>query len=275
MTGLLATEPLDAVFNAWRRTMRLDPLLSRQPMPELRPFAEAFNLALTGDDDGGALGERCSELVGNKLEPNIVISMTTKLAESFVDEVGTTSGSVVKGLVETLGHVCGLLTSAMVATERSLARRDALTALENRLAWNEAIEGDAHAGSALTVAVLDLDGFKRINDECGGHAAGDQYLKRFARDLAVALPEHATAYRFAGDEFAIRWLGSGEAEVTAMLEALRGTEGVAPFSFGVAEGTVDPREQDALFKLADGRLYEMKNARKPGMPAAADTTSPQ
>jgi diguanylate cyclase (GGDEF)-like protein len=262
MTGLLYPEPLDAVFNAWRRTMRLDPLLSRLPMPELRPFAEAFNLALTGDDEQGALGQRCSELVRSKLEPNIVISMTTKLAESFADEVGTHSGAVTKGFIETLGHVCGLLTSAMVANERNLARRDALTALENRLAWDEAIADDAQSAVALTVAVIDLDGFKLINDQGGGHDAGDQYLKEFARDLTVALPKHATAYRYAGDEFAIRWLGSGEAALSGMLKALQDNQDVAPFSFGVANGTVDPQEREALFKLADHRLYAMKDGRR-------------
>src|SRR5689334_10137342 len=104
MPGLLNEAPLGRVFNAWRRAMRLDPLLSRVAMPDLMPLATSFNNALTGDDDG-ALSEACDVLVRTNLEPSHVIRATTFLAETFTDEVGNTSGAVTKSLVTTLGHV--------------------------------------------------------------------------------------------------------------------------------------------------------------------------
>lgn len=261
MSGLLDQRPLERVFNAWRRVLRLDPLLSRVPMPELRPFAEAFNLALTGEDDGGDLAASCDELVRNQLEPNTVIRITTVLAETFTDEVGATSGAVTKSLVGTLGHVCGLLTTTMVADEREVARRDALTALENRLAWDEALLDDAQIGHDVAVSMLDLDGLKQVNDT-HGHLEGNRYLQKFAADLVQALPEGATPYRLGGDEYAVRWPAGSDEGLKRVLETLRDTDGVAPFSFGIAEASQGGLDPEALTNIADERMYEMKRSRK-------------
>src|SRR4051812_36765379 len=113
MPGLLDGDGLQRVFNAWRRSLRLDPILTRVPMPELTPLATAFNNALTGDDDG-QLAEACDALVRGNLEAATVIRITTLLAETFTDEADTTSGAVTRSLVGTLGHVCGLLITTIV-----------------------------------------------------------------------------------------------------------------------------------------------------------------
>jgi hypothetical protein len=55
-------------------------------------------------------------------------------------------------------------------------------------------------------------------------------------DLAQAFPEGAAAYRFMGDEYAVRWPGAEETELARLLEELRDQEGVAPFGFGIARG---------------------------------------
>src|SRR5262245_126989 len=128
MPGLLPSESFDRVFNAWRRAMRQDPLLSRVAMPELRPLAEAFNHELTGDDNE-QLADACTVLVRGELDAARVVRITTFLAETFTDEVGTSSGAVTKSLVGTLGYVCGLMMTTMVADASEQARRDVLTGL--------------------------------------------------------------------------------------------------------------------------------------------------
>jgi diguanylate cyclase (GGDEF)-like protein len=281
VSGLLDNEALEKVFNAWRRVLRLDPLLSRVAMPDLRLFAEAFNLALTGDDDNDTLTSTCDELVQNQLEASVVIRITAILAETFTDEAGTTSGAVTKSLVGTLGHVCGLLTVTMVANMRELARRDALTGLENRLAWNEDLLGDLNSSAEVAVAIIDLDDLKQINDGQGGHDEGDRYLKKFASDLVLALPEGATAYRFGGDEYAVRWPTEGGEPLRQSLDVLGATDGVALFSYGVGRASLDSRDPERLTKIADERMYEMKNAHKvasidgdrEGRPTTADATT--
>lgn len=269
MPGLLDPAALERVFNAWRRVLRQDPLLSRAPTPELRPLAEAFNLALTGEDDGDALPSACDEMARNEADATTLIRITTVLAESFTDEVGTTSGAVTKGLVSTLGHVCALMTTTIVADERVVARRDVLTGLENKLAWQETMVAAASGGVNVTLALIDLDGLKEINDQLGHLEGGDPYLRKFASDLVQALPEGATAYRFMGDEYAVHWPGAEEPALTRLLEELRAKEGVAQFGFGVARGIPDPADPEALTTVADECLIAMKAARRGGDATAA------
>jgi diguanylate cyclase (GGDEF)-like protein len=240
-------------------------------MPELGPFAEAFNLALTGDDDTSALAVACDELVQRELDASTVIRITTLLAVIFSDEVGATSGAVTKSLVETLGDVCGLLSTTMVANISELAHRDFLTALENRRAWDARLAGDIQSGNDVTVAMIDLDGLKRINDT-DGHIAGDSYLKRFAADLVRALPNGATAYRLAGDEYGVRWPGDYAEALLSVLTTLDASDDVAPFSFGVGRYPHDAQDSDSLIKVADERMYELKRTRK-AAPEAATTSN--
>lgn len=242
--------------------LRLDPLLSRVPTPELRPLAVAFNLALTGEDDSHALSAACEEMARNELDATTLIRITTILAETFTDEVGNASGANTRGLVSTLGHVCALMTKTMVADERVVARRDVLTGLENKLAWTEAMQTSASESEDVTIAMIDLDGLKKINDTLGHLEGGDPYLRKFAAELAQSLPVGATAYRLMGDEYAVRWAGADEAELARLLGELRDREGGAPFGFGIARGVPDSGNPEALTELADARLIEMKAAQR-------------
>jgi diguanylate cyclase (GGDEF)-like protein len=261
MPGLLDADRLGSVVSSWRRVLRTDPLLSRVAMPELQPFAEAFNRSLTGEDDG-ELTAACDALVKQELTPETVIRITTILAEIFTDEVGTESGAVTKSLVGTLGYVCGLLVSTMVGLIAAAARRDPLTALENVLAWNEALADALQRNSQVALAIIDLDGLKQINDGNGGHAAGDRYLRRFASSLHGSIPETARAYRFGGDEFSVIFTGTSADEAAAQLEMLRAPDGAAPFSFGIASAPAEATDADLLKGLADDRMYVEKRRRK-------------
>lgn len=256
MPGLLTDSQLDTVYNAWRRSIRVDPLLGRQAMPDLRPLAVAFNLALTGDDESDALMASCSDLLSEDLDPNIVIRATTFLAETFTDEAGTESGAVTKSLVSTLGRVCGLLADSMVADMREMATRDPLTGLRNRLAWDEVLE--SAAGKQLTVALVDLDKFKEINDT-EGHAEGDRVLAKFAAQMTEAV-DPALVFRIGGDEYAVAWVDGDEASLRGSLTELHESEDVTSFSFGLvstSDGLLQPRE---IVKRADELMYEMKHS---------------
>jgi diguanylate cyclase (GGDEF)-like protein len=258
MPGLLDERSLERVFNAWRRAMRHDPLLSRASLPELTPFAKAFNDALTGDGDNGELAEICATLSRGALDASTVVRITTFLAETFADEVGASSGAVRRSLVSTLGYICGLMVTTMVSDVALLARRDTLTGLENRRAWDEAME--LHRDD-VTIGIVDLDGLKRIND-AEGHEAGDAYIKRFAAALRTVVSDPVRAYRFGGDEFGIMTPGDFAQEMETVLQDLLAQEGIAPFSFGIAHAGEARGDNTALFELADSRMYEMKESRK-------------
>lgn len=272
MPGLLNDDALDRVISAWRRSLRADPLLSRWAMPDLRPLAVAFNNALTGDDDG-ELVQEANKLVRADLEPITVVLVTTRLAETFTDETGAGSGAVTRSLVSTLGQLCGLLMDTKVADVSADARRDFLTGLENRRAWDEAMAELSAGSEDFDVAMLDLDGLKKVNDE-GGHIAGDDYIKAFSADLASALHDRGRCYRFAGDEFAAVVVGAADGVLSAMLLELASATSVAPFSFGVASTNSDGRDTAALVKLADARLYNMKREHKQAIVVTSEISQP-
>lgn len=92
-----------------------------------------------------------------------------------------------------------------VSELRVTARRDALTGLGNRLAWDEALEAAQRridAGGTATVVSLDVDGLKEVNDNCG-HAAGDGLLQRCAEVLVRHSRPGDVCVRLGGDEFAL------------------------------------------------------------------------
>ncbi|MFL5884207.1 MAG: GGDEF domain-containing protein, partial [Thermoleophilaceae bacterium] len=121
-------------------------------------------------------------------------------------------------------------------------------------------------GSRVTLALLDLDGFKSYNDRFG-HLAGDALLARFGARLCDALGRSGEAYRFGGDEFCVIVRASSsehhDAVVTRAREALRevGDGFDVSASCGVVEAPGDGREPLELLQLADSRLYADKSLR--------------
>jgi diguanylate cyclase (GGDEF)-like protein len=92
------------------------------------------------------------------------------------------------------------------ARARVEARRDDLTGIGNRRAFEETLENEvARAGrmsAPLSMAMFDLDDFKRINDEWG-HVEGDKVLRRVAESATPELRAPDTLFRWGGDEFAV------------------------------------------------------------------------
>ncbi len=109
------------------------------------------------------------------------------------------------------GAIARDITDRRQAEER--LRRDAevdhLTGIANRKVLAERMSEASAAGSAGTLLLLDLDGFKDVNDSLG-HAAGDEVLRRVASRLLAAVGDRGLVSRLGGDEFAVLWTGCAD-----------------------------------------------------------------
>lgn len=158
---------------------------------------------------------------------------------------------------------------------RILSETDPLTGLLNRRGLDDrlsALVGKRNPES-FCVALLDLDGFKPIND-CYGHGVGDLLLKDVAQRLGAAAGDDAVVARLGGDEFAILLPPSSALTAEAvgghMLSALARPAIIAGHSIaigasvGVARWPHDGESIDALFAAADRALYDAKALARTG-----------
>jgi diguanylate cyclase (GGDEF)-like protein len=159
--------------------------------------------------------------------------------------------------------VATLLLSALSERLRAQADTDHLTGLLNRNGFTKAANREhalaGRTGTPLAIAVLDLDGFKDVNDE-HGHAAGDRMLAELAGAWARTLRPGDVLARFGGDEFLVMFPATSEAEAAEALVRLRAAHG-ADWSAGIAEWRLGETLADCLAR-ADSHLYEAKAARR-------------
>jgi diguanylate cyclase (GGDEF)-like protein len=156
---------------------------------------------------------------------------------------------------------------------RILAFEDTLTGLPNRrqfhAALNAALEAPPSADAVHAVFMLDLNGFKKIND-LEGHPAGDEALIQTALRLRRAVREGDMVARFGGDEFAIlaRHLSGAEAAASLALRVIeemgppvRAGNGDHPIGTGIGIALAPPDGTDAetLLRKADVALYRAKS----------------
>jgi diguanylate cyclase (GGDEF)-like protein len=145
----------------------------------------------------------------------------------------------------------------------ALASSDSLTGAPNRRTWDlelsRACQVSREHGTALSVAVIDLDRFKAYNDT-HGHQAGDRLLREAVAVWTEMLPADALLARYGGEEFAVLFPGSGPEAAAAVLEELRTvTPDRQTFSAGVA--LWDPETDPATaIAAADEALYVAKRA---------------
>jgi diguanylate cyclase (GGDEF)-like protein len=158
---------------------------------------------------------------------------------------------------------------------RRLAEIDPLTGLANRSMFDgklaRALASDGRAARPSALALIDLDGFKALNDSFG-HAAGDECLRQIGRRLRTVFRRPHEIGRMGGDEFAVLMRGQqSEAEVTDLVRtaiaevrrpiAFGGNEFVVGASVGVTR-PADMRAHDlnTLFAEADRAMYAAKRA---------------
>ena len=153
--------------------------------------------------------------------------------------------------------------ASLVEDLRAQAATDPLTGLGHHRSFQDRLAG-AHIES-LAVLVIDVDGFKEVNDRLG-HQAGDRLLRRTAAVLADELRSGDELFRIGGDEFAalVRVEDQGDALDLGrrLCAAVRGQAGVT-----VSVGVGVPGRSEALGDLvarADRALYEAKRAGRDG-----------
>jgi diguanylate cyclase (GGDEF)-like protein/PAS domain S-box-containing protein len=172
--------------------------------------------------------------------------------------------------------VDGIVLNARDSTEarvlhdelRYQATHDGLTGLGNRMLLEQELRRTT-AGDLIGVLLVDLDGFKPINDRYGHHG-GDQVLVAVGQRLAALAGAGGCAIRLGGDEFAVLLPGTGLATAEALAERI--TEAIAepvllaggPVEVGASVGAAAGLRGDAdgLFRAADAAMYRHKADRK-------------
>ncbi len=164
----------------------------------------------------------------------------------------------------------------MLLHERSLSRSDFLTGVLNSRAF-----GDAAAAEILrarryarpfTLAYIDLDNFKTVNDTMG-HSAGDTLLRTVAQKMHSALRATDTVARLGGDEFAVLMPETDTDAARSSIDKLRAAllgemdrhGWPVTFSIGVLTCRTPPDGADQLISLADNLMYEVKHSSKNGV----------
>jgi len=162
---------------------------------------------------------------------------------------------------------------ARLEEAEQIASRDALTGLGSRLWVEERIAGRISAGAPLCVAIIDINGFKQINDE-HGHLAGDEVLRQFAAELQSVCRSTDMIGRWGGDEFIIL-LDCGMAKALVKIDRLRdwacgkykvqGRNGTVKVrvdaSIGLAEH-LGGETLNGLLARADAEMYREKGATR-------------
>jgi diguanylate cyclase (GGDEF)-like protein len=237
------------------------------------PFVQLMLLPMIGV--AGSLSvRRCGVVVALTL-----VAALLPAAYSSIDLLGTTLEFALAGtmtlmlatvFVSTRSHRA-LLKDAGDLADR-LAHVDQLTGMPNRRAFDEELELGmqcAHAdGTPLSIVLCDVNSFKQINDRFG-HAAGDDALRAIARALGESVRKPESAFRWAGDEFAVILHGADQAGAERVAKRLR--ESVRkrcrrpdgqPIAIGA--GVAQLRQgmtRDELLADADRALFAQKEAR--------------
>ncbi len=189
---------------------------------------------------------------------------------------GVFDGSVQIARLVLLAAASVLSTAIVLRAQRlrRLSTTDRLTGIANRGAFDERLQEEASRARRyerpVTVAVIDVDQFKRFNDT-HGHAGGDTVLRVLADTFVASVRRSDTVARYGGEEFALILPETGAQMAMGRLEALRRIVGAIPIDTGKGEGPVsvtvsigvaswpeDGADIHEILACADGRLYEAK-----------------
>jgi diguanylate cyclase (GGDEF)-like protein len=170
-------------------------------------------------------------------------------------------------LLELLAAHAGsaLQTTADVAELRRRATTDSLTGLGHHASFNERLVAHRAAATRMAVLLIDVDGFKMINDTAG-HQAGDRALRTVAARLTETVRRGDEVFRIGGDEFAAIVAVRDEDEATGIGHRLR--HAVAGDGITVSVGVALPAEGEsdaAVLARADRALYAVKSSGRDGV----------
>jgi diguanylate cyclase (GGDEF)-like protein len=201
--------------------------------------------------------------------PLVLAGMVTAVLEVETPVVDEDTEQVLASLLSTAA--AALESAHLHSTAREQAEMDGLTQLPNRRRFEQDIDSEwercRRYGRPLSLVMMDLDHFKRLNDE-HGHLLGDEVLREVAVAIGQALRSTDTAYRYGGEEIAVLLRETGLEDAEAAAERLRSAvAGIAledhpdlnvTTSAGVAARHSTMAHYTGLVDQADKALYEAK-----------------
>ncbi|MGI8685988.1 MAG: diguanylate cyclase [Acidimicrobiales bacterium] len=218
--------------------------------------------ALGPDDEAG--DERDA-----RQRAEVTVRQLVDLRELITAEVGRQLNREGRaGLLEVVNREIDIWILAVVGRDverlRQQAATDALTGLLNRRAFDEALTQEVERASRyrrpFSVAMVDLDGLKTINDR-DGHPAGDAALVALATAIRGSLRASDRAYRVGGDEFVILLPETPKRLIPSIIERIEAGGGPA-FSWGAATYLEDTIDSETVIDLADRALLARRRASR-------------
>ena len=222
----------------------------------------------------------------------VLVIVGTQMLQGSLDiapDARTRSGELLLPRLREIEMFLGLLVASLILTtgafstalaqigerERADARRESLTGCYNRRAYYELFRRELdrcrRLGQPLSLAFVDVDHFKTINDRYG-HEAGDELLRQLAARFREAIRETDLLFRWGGEEFVILLSHTGPTEARTMAERIRSAVGRTPFrirgaapatratvSIGIAGSLDHVDSADELVARADAACYRAKS----------------
>jgi diguanylate cyclase (GGDEF)-like protein len=237
---------------------------------QLRPLA--------GGDDLDAIlsefaGQRASiaksiKIYSSQLNPEQLIELHSRLIEGLEKQLSV----VIKSFIEN-----------RIRSINERAEQDPLTTLLNRSAFDRRLSDEVERARRyqrdLSVALLDVDRFKSVNDRFG-HPVGDQVLLQVGHILRSSLRQSDATFRYGGDEFAAICPETSGDDMDNLLYrievrfkeycAAAHIDPLTGLSWGVASLPVDAMEAGELIRIADKRLYDCKKEHHRLLASAGD-----
>jgi diguanylate cyclase (GGDEF)-like protein len=215
-------------------------------------------------------------------QPGILASIASALVWYFdqytrIDITGYSSvpywnTAVIFGFYLLVTYLLSLLKVAL-ENERISARTDYLTGAENGRAFKKTVTGEIarsrRHGNLLTVAYIDLDNFKQVNDDFG-HSTGDKLLCRVTETIRHNIRSIDVLARLGGDEFAILLPETSSEQARVVIaklqhilrQVMRENSWPVTFSIGVVIFLNPPATVDELINIADTAMFAAKSEGK-------------
>lgn len=235
---------------------------------QIRSELEQVNLHLRGSDDIGQLRQSVSRHLASIGQAVDQFRIEETEREKLLTEQLVAMQEKLTAMETHSEHM-----QEQIQRERARAMTDLLTQLPNREAWQERLSFEFNRWQRyqypLTVGVLDLDLFKRINDTYG-HKAGDRVLQLVAKELRERLRSTDFVARYGGEEFVLLFPETRPEDALTAMDKIRehisrlpfhfsGNPVTITFSAGLAAFTSEDSE-DSVFERADKAVYLAKQA---------------
>ncbi|OHX12694.1 hypothetical protein BI347_03630 [Chromobacterium sphagni] len=275
LRGALLLLGLAASFLLMAAVYRLATSFSR-PLEELADIAERI-----GRGEEGAVWEICGGAQELRQLSESMRNMTSALLarKQQLADINASLEGVVAERTNELREANRLLVAKATQLAK-LARNDALTGLNNRMAANEQLQDEhqryGRSGEPYAVLLLDIDHFKRVND-CCGHDAGDRVLAHIAAIIRHAARGTDFVARYGGEEFLLLLPATDAGGAAVLAEKIRAAVeqsqtpdvGRITASIGLAvAGRADAQPEDVV-KRADQALYQAKAGGRNRVKASA------